>query len=198
MRNIILASASKIRQQMLANAGVVVDALPARLDESAIRAALEVEGAKPRDVADVLAEMKAQKLAERHPASLVIGCDQVLCFQGEIWEKPEMPDVAREQLRKLRGRTHMLHSAVVLFDQARPVWRHVEEASLTMRSFSDGFLDDYVERNWDEIRHCVGAYQLESEGARLFSSVDGDHFTILGLPLLPLLNYLSQRSFIPG
>lgn len=196
MTHIILASASTIRRQMLENAGIRVDALPARVDEDTIRAALEAEGAKPRDIADALAEMKARKLGERHPSSLVIGCDQVLHYDGEIWGKPETPDAARSQLQRLRGRTHRLVSAVVLYEQAKPVWRHVEEASLTMRSFSDGFLDDYIARNWDDIRHSVGAYQLEREGARLFAAVDGNHFTILGLPLLPLLNYLSQRGFI--
>ena len=196
MTHIILASASTIRRQMLENAGIRVDALPARVDEDTIRAALEAEGAKPRNIADALAEMKARKLGERHPSSLVIGCDQVLHYDGEIWGKPETPDAARSQLQRLRGRTHRLVSAVVLYEQAKPVWRHVEEASLTMRSFSDGFLDDYIARNWDDIRHSVGAYQLEREGARLFAAVDGNHFTILGLPLLPLLNYLSQRGFI--
>ncbi|MBD1206099.1 MAG: septum formation protein Maf [Rhodobacteraceae bacterium] len=198
MPHIILASASTIRRQLLENAGVTVDALPARVDEDTIRAALQAEGAKHRDIADTLAEMKARKLAERHPSSLVIGSDQVLKLDGEIWGKPETPDAARSQLQRLRGRTHRLVSAVVLYDQAKPIWRHVEEASLTMRSFSDGFLDDYVARNWDDIRHSVGAYQLEREGARLFAAVDGNHFTILGLPLLPLLNYLSQRGFIPA
>ncbi|MCZ8152186.1 MAG: Maf family protein [Rhodobacteraceae bacterium] len=198
MPHIILASASTIRRQLLENAGVTVDALPARVDEDTIRAALQAEGAKHRDIADTLAEMKARKLAERHPSSLVIGSDQVLELDGEIWGKPETPDAARSQLERLRGRTHRLVSAVVLYDQAKPIWRHVEEASLTMRSFSDGFLDDYVARNWDDIRHSVGAYQLEREGARLFAAVDGNHFTILGLPLLPLLNYLSQRGFIPA
>lgn len=196
MTHIILASASTIRRQMLENAGIRVDALPARVDEDTIRAALEAEGAKPRDIADALAEMKARKLGERHPSSLVIGCDQILHYDGETWGKPETPDAARSQLQRLRGRTHRLVSAVVLYEQAKPVWRHVEEASLTMRSFSDGFLDDYIARNWDDIRHSVGAYQLEREGARLFAAVDGNHFTILGLPLLPLLNYLSQRGFI--
>lgn len=198
MPHIILASASTIRRQLLENAGVTVDALPARVDEDTIRAALQAEGAKHRDIADTLAEMKARKLAERHPSSLVIGSDQVLELDGEIWGKPETPDAARSQLERLRDRTHRLVSAVVLYDQAKPIWRHVEEASLTMRSFSDGFLDDYVARNWDDIRHSVGAYQLEREGARLFAAVDGNHFTILGLPLLPLLNYLSQRGFIPA
>lgn len=196
MTALILASASTIRRQMLANAGLSVDALPARVDEDAIRAALDKEGATSRDVADTLAEIKARKLAERYPDAVVIGSDQLLDLDGEIWAKPENPDAARAQLQRLRGRTHRLITAVVLYEAGKPVWRHVGEARLTMRSFSDAFLEDYIARNWDDIRHCVGAYQFEREGVRLFKVVEGDYFTILGLPLLPLLTYLSQRGFI--
>lgn len=196
MPRLILASQSQIRTQLLAAAGVPVDALPARIDEDAIRAALDAEGATPRDIADALAEMKARKLAERHPDAVVIGCDQVLDFQKQVWGKPETPDAARTQLQALRGQTHRLLSAVVLYDSGKPVWRHVEEVRLTMRLFSDAYLDDYLTRNWDSARHSVGAYKLEEEGARLFSAVDGDYFTVLGLPLFPLLGYLGQRGWI--
>lgn len=196
MHRLILASASAIRRQLLANAGIAVEVVPARVDEEAIRAALQHDGATPRDVADALAEMKARKVAERNPDAVVIGCDQVLEFQGQTWGKPDHPDAARAQLRALRGTDHRLFSAVVLYHRAEPVWRNMGEVRLTMRQFSDDYLDAYLSRNWEEVRHAAGSYQLEGEGARLFSEVRGDYFSVLGLPLLPLLNYLGQRGFI--
>lgn len=195
---ILLASASEIRLSLLRAANVPATAQPARIDEDSIRAALEAEGASPRDLADTLAEMKARKIAEKQPAALVLGCDQVLEMKGRIFAKPETPEDARAQLCALRGQTHRLLSAAVLYENGQPVWRHVGQARLTMRDFSDGYLDDYLTRNWDSIRHAVGCYKLEEEGIRLFSAVEGDHFTILGLPLLPLLSYLGARGLIPA
>jgi septum formation protein len=197
-QRIILASSSAIRRQLLANAGVQIETLPARIDENAIRVGLAAEQASPRDVADTLAEMKARKVAERNPDALVIGCDQVLEFQQTVWGKPDTADAALAQLRALRGQTHRLLSAVVLYDRREPVWRHVAEVRLTMRPFSDAFLDGYITRNWPGVQESVGAYKLEEEGIRLFSAIEGDYFTVLGLPLLPLLNYLGQRGFIPS
>lgn len=195
-RVLTLASSSSIRLQLLRNAGLNVTALPARIDEDMIRAALEADGAHPRDIADTLAEMKARKIAERDPSALVLGCDQVLEFDRRAWAKPETPAEARAQLATLRGQSHRLLSALVLYDAGRPVWRHVGRADLTMRQMSDAWLDGYVARNWDSIRHSVGGYKLEEEGIRLFSAITGDYFTILGLPLLPLLDYLETRGFI--
>ncbi|PZX58986.1 septum formation protein [Cereibacter changlensis] len=194
---IILASASETRLALLSAAGLQVTALPARIDEESMRAALEAEEASPLDIADALAEAKARKLAERHREALVIGCDQVLAFQRQVWGKPETPEAARRQLRALRGQTHRLLSAVVLYEAARPVWRHVGEVRLTMRDFSDDWLEGYLARNWDSVKSSVGGYKLEEEGVRLFTDVEGDYFTVLGLPLLPLLTYLGQRGFIP-
>lgn len=197
-RPLLLASTSSIRLQLLQNAGLEVTPHAARVDEDSIRHSLEAEAAHPRDIADTLAEMKAAKLSDRYPDALVLGCDQVLDFKGKVLTKPETPNQARAQLLALRGQTHALLSAAVLFDGGRPIWRHVGQARLSMRSFSDSYLDAYLARNWPEISHSVGGYMLEAEGIRLFDRIEGDYFTILGLPLLPLLSYLATRGFIPA
>jgi len=193
---LLLASSSAIRLHLLREAGVNITSHAARIDESAIMAALQSEGAPAREIADTLAEMKARKIAMRFQDDTVIGCDQTLAFNARTLSKPESLQDARAQLLALRGQTHTLFSAVVLYHRAEPVWRHVGEAHLTMRSFSDSYLDDYLARNWDSIRTSVGGYKLEEEGVRLFSAIGGDHFTILGLPLLPLLVQLGLRGEI--
>ena len=192
----ILASTSPIRLQMLTAAGLSVEPVAPRVDEASIRDALVAEGAHPRDIADALAEMKARKVAERRSADLVLGCDQILELDDKVFAKPETPDQARDQLCQLRGKTHKLQSAIVAYENAEPVWRHTAEARLTMHQISDAYLDDYIGRNWDSIRHSVGGYKIEEEGVRLFSAITGDHFTILGLPLLPLLAWLGTRGMI--
>ena len=183
---------------MLRNADVEFSVHVARVDEEAIRAALLTEDARPRDIADALAEMKARKVAHKHPDAMVIGCDQVLSFDRSILSKPTSPEDAASQLRMLRGQRHMLLSAVVIYYEGKPIWRHVGQVRLRMRDVSDRYLDAYISRNWDDIRHSVGAYQLEAEGARLFHSVDGDYFNVLGMPLLELLAFLTLRGVIEG
>ena len=195
-RPLILASASAIRLQLLRSAGIETVSQPARVDEQAIRAALAAEDATPRDVADTLAETKARKIADKNPQALVMGCDQVLEHHQQILSKPESLAEARAQLVALRGQTHRLLSAVVLYDMGQPIWRHVGTVRLTMRDVSDTYIDDYLARNWPGVSDSVGAYKLEEEGSRLFSAIEGDYFTVLGLPLLPLLGYLGLRGFI--
>lgn len=195
---LVLASGSSIRQTLLRNAGVPFEVRPVRIDETAVREGMAAEDAPPRDIADTLAEMTARRAAAQDPGELILGCDQVLAFDREVLGKPETPDQARDQLGRLRGRRHQLLSAMVIYENAEPAWRHVGVVTLHMREFSDAYLDDYVARNWDGIRDSVGAYKLEEEGVRLFQRIDGDYFTVLGLPLLPLLSYLTTRGLIPG
>ena len=195
---IVLASGSQSRKALLGAAGLAFQVQPPRVDEEALRESLIADGCPPRDMADALAEAKAAKVARRYPESLVIGSDQVLDLDGEVLTKCDTVSDARNQLVALRGRSHRLWSAAVVYEQAAPVWRFTGRASLTMRTFSDAYLDAYLERNWPAIRHSVGCYHLESEGIRLFSRVEGDYFTVMGLPLIELLSWLSLRGTIPG
>ncbi len=194
---LILASGSEIRAQLLSNANVGYEIVKARVDEEMIKRSLQAEGATPRDVADALAEAKARKISLKRPEALVLGCDQVLDFNGTIFSKPQSVDDARNQLMLLRGQRHMLLSAAVLYQNGEPVWRYVGVVRLFMRQFSNGFLEDYLDRNFDSIRHSVGGYKLEEEGVRLFEKVDGDYFTVLGMPLVEILSYLTTRGDLP-
>lgn len=195
---IILASGSRTRHELLLNAGVKTEVVLPKVDEDAIKAGLQLEGASPREVADTLAEAKAKKVSGKYPDALVLGCDQVLDFKGTVFSKACDVDQARSQLMALRGQRHMLLSAAVICQAAKPIWRHVGVARLQMKDFSEDYLDDYLSRNWESVRDSVGCYKLEAEGIRLFSKVDGDYFTILGLPLIELLAYLTVRGEIKG
>ncbi|TYO88880.1 Maf family protein [Oceanicella actignis] len=196
---VVLASASRARARMLEAAAVPVVIEPARVDEAEIKRAMLAEGAPARDVADALAEMKAMRVGLRRadaPGDLVLGADQVLVCEDRLFDKPADRAEAAAQLRALRGRTHQLLSAAVIVHQGRPVWRHVGRAQLAMRPFSDQFLDDYLDRLGDTVTETVGCYHLEGLGAQLFSRVQGDHFTVLGLPLLEILGFLRARGVL--
>jgi len=195
--DLVLASASSARRAMLAQAGLEFTVCPAQVDESAMRDALEAEGVRPRDIADALAEMKALRISRKSPGRLVLGCDQVLDLDGTVMAKPRSAEDVRAQLATLRNRSHDLVSAAVICEDGAPIWRHVGRARLTMRDFSDTWLDGYVARNWPEIGECVGGYKIEAEGVRLFTRMEGDYFTILGLPLLELLSFLTLRGDLP-
>lgn len=193
---IILASGSDIRAQLLRNAGVPFRVERPRVDEAGLKSALLAESAPPRDIADALAEAKARKVAARHPGAMVIGCDQVLDFEGRMLSRPDSPDTALAQLAGMRGQRHMLLSAAVICHRNEPVWRHVGQVRMRMRDLSDDYLAGYVRRNWNSIRHAVGGYKLEEEGVRLFSAVDGDYFHVLGMPLIEILSFLMLRGVI--
>lgn len=181
---------------MLRGAGIAFTVSPVRLDEAALRDALAGEGAGPHDIADALAEMKALRAAARRPDALCLGADQILSVGTDCLGKPGTPDEAMAQLSRLSGNTHVLHSALVAVEDSVPVWRHVGTARITFHPLSDGEIASYVARTWDQIRHSVGGYLIEGEGVRLMSRIEGDHFTIMGLPLLPLLTWLRVRGDI--
>ncbi len=194
---LILASGSEIRSNLLRQANVDHRVEVPRVDEEMIKAALLAESAPPRDIADTLAEMKARKISEKNPGALVLGCDQVLDHKGMLLSKPRDRADALAQLMALRGDRHALLSAAVICEDGKPIWRHVGQVRLRMREVGDLYLHDYIDRNWESIRHAVGCYKLEEEGVRLFSGIEGDYFTVLGMPLLELLNYLTLRGDLP-
>ncbi|WP_420014136.1 Maf family protein [Tateyamaria sp.] len=195
---LILASGSAIRATLLQNAGLSFEQIVARIDEQSVKEAMVASEAPPRDIADTLAEMKARKVADKHPEAMVIGCDQVLAFEGAILSKPKDPEDARAQLRLMRTKRHMLLSAAVIYHEGKPIWRHIGQVRLRMRNMSDTYIGGYVDRNWGEIQHAVGSYMLEAEGVRLFHSIEGDYFHVLGMPLLELLAFLTLRGVIEG
>ena len=195
---LILASQSAARRSMLEAAGVPFEAATPELDEGAAKAGLAGAGFDPRSVAEELAQLKALSIPAR-PGDLVLGSDQVLEREdGEMLGKPESRQEALSQLRGLSGRTHSLHSAAVVAQNGEGIWWHSETVRLTMRPLSEAFLADYLDREYEQIRWSVGGYRVEGLGAQLFERIEGSHFAVLGMPLLPLLGYLRERGVIPS
>ncbi|RWB32575.1 MAG: Maf-like protein [Mesorhizobium sp.] len=195
---IILASGSPFRKALLVNAGVAVEAVPAEVDERALEAPLKDSGISPEDVALVLAEAKATEVSERKPGALVLGCDQTLSLGDELFHKPADMEGARRHLLALSGKTHQLNSAVVLARDGAVLWRHVGIASLTMRKLDPAFIGRHLARVGAKALSSVGAYQIEGEGIQLFERIEGDYFTIVGVPLLPALAKLRDLGAIDG
>ena len=194
---LLLASKSAARRQMLEAAGVPFELVEARLEEGNAKAGLVDAGFEPRDVAEMLAEMKAKSAAVRADA-LVLGADQVLeTADGRMLSKPRSRDEALAQLRLLAGRTHFLHSAAVIVERGERVWGCTETAAMAVRRLGEAFLRDYLDREYEAVRWNVGGYRIEGRGVQLFERVEGSHFAVLGLPLLPLLAYLRERRILP-
>lgn len=182
---------------MLAAASVKFEALSPGVDEEAAKAGLRADGLKARDLADALAELKAVKVSARQPDALVLGCDSIVELQdGRLLDKAESREQAAEHLRLLSGRRHYLHSAAVIAEGGRPVWRCVDRAAMHVRPLSDAFIESYLAAEWEEARWCVGVYRVEGPGAQLFNRIEGCHFTVMGLPLLPVLDYLRTRGIL--
>lgn len=193
-RPIVLASTSSARRALLSAAGVEHEAISPGVDEAAAKTALLADRASPREVADALAELKAVRASLKRPGALTIGADQTLDLDGALFDKAETLEAARERLGLLRGRTHLLHSAVVVALDGAPIWREVPSARLTMRPFTDAYLDGFLARHGEGLLGSVGCYRLEDEGVQLFSKIEGDYFTILGLPMLGLLDLLRRHG----
>lgn len=183
---------------LLNHAGITFSALAAEIDEREIELPLQNSGASPADIAVELAKAKAIEVSQRYPQALVIGSDQTLSLGDRVFHKPESMAAAGRHLQSLSGKTHQLNSAVALAAHGQIVWQHLSVARLTMRALSEGFIDRHLGRVGERILSSVGAYQYEGEGVQLFEQIDGDYFTIVGLPLLPLLEQLRQRGQIDG
>lgn len=193
---LILASSSKARHTMLKNAGVECEAIASMIDEEGYKQAMKAEGANAAQAAETLAEMKALRMYRQRPDGIVIAADQMLECNGIWFDKPKDRDNTRAQLLALRGKTHQLVSAAVIYKEGSRIWGTIDTAHLTMRNFTEEWLDEYLDAAGEEIFQCVGGYQLEGIGAQLFTEVRGDYFTVLGLPLLPLIGFLRDHGVL--
>ncbi|KQZ15071.1 septum formation inhibitor Maf [Mesorhizobium sp. Root554] len=198
MEKIVLASGSQFRKAILMNAGLDIEVVPAQIDERAAEAPLQESGASPEDVALILAEAKAVEVSTRKPGALVLGCDQTMSLGDEVFHKPADMEGARRHLLKLSGKTHHLNSAAVLVRDGEVLWRHVGTASLTLRKLDPAFIGRHLARVGPKALLSVGAYQIEGEGIQLFEKIEGDYFTIVGVPLLATLAELRRLGAIDG
>ena len=193
--DIILASGSASRRALLAGAGVDAKSVKPNVDEDAAKAGMRAEGISVRDQAMQLAELKAIKVSRSMPG-LVIGGDQMLNLDGEAFDKPADLNAARQHLEKLSGKSHRLETAIIIAENGTPVWRHLARPKLTVRTLTTEFIDAYLSTCGEKLLSTVGAYQLEDRGSQIFTDIEGDYFSILGLPLLPLLDYLRVRGVL--
>ena len=193
---IILASKSQIRSELLLKAGLKFTAIDANIDEKEAKSSYINTGYSARDLADILAAMKAKKLSCKYLDKLVIGCDQIMECNGQILSKANNPTDLADQLKFLRSKSHTLYSACVVYFANKAEWRFIGSATITMRNLSDEYISKYVDDNWDEVKHCVGGYKIENSGISFLSKINGDYFSILGLPIIQLLDYLVNRGVL--
>jgi len=193
---IILASKSQIRSELLLKAGLKFTAIDANIDEKEAKSSYINKGYSARDLADILAAMKAKKLSCKYLDKLVIGCDQIMECNGQILSKANNPTDLADQLKFLRSKSHTLYSACVVYFANKAEWRFIGSATITMRKLSDEYISKYVDDNWDEVKHCVGGYKIENSGISFLSKINGDYFSILGLPIIQLLDYLVNRGVL--
>tara|TARA_B100000674_G_scaffold225649_1_gene185497 strand:+ start:863 stop:1462 length:600 start_codon:yes stop_codon:yes gene_type:complete len=196
INSIILASKSKIRSALLLKAGIEFTVLDAAVNEKNVKSFYVNEGYSPLHVAEVLANMKAKKLSSKHPDKLVIGCDQIVEYDGQILSKASNPNDLVGQLKVLRNRTHTLYSACAVYIANNEDWRFTGSATVTMRNLSDEYISNYVDSHWNDVKHCVGGYQIENFGISVLSKINGDYYSILGLPIIQLIDYLVNRGVL--
>lgn len=197
MVKLTLASGSRIRAELLKNAGLDFSVQTSKVDEDSLKEAMRAEGMEPKTQAEYLAEMKAVRVSSQ-TEGLVIGADQMMSLNGEGFDKPKTREEAFERLKLFSDKAHHLESAIVIAQNGEAIWRHVNRPKLTMRALSDDFINDYLDRIGEAAFESVGAYQLEGLGVQLFSKIEGDYFSILGLPLIELLAFLRDRREIPS
>lgn len=193
---LVLASGSRTRAQMLANAGLSFKIAAAAIDETAVKLSMQQEGARVEDVAEALAELKARRVSQQYPGAYVIGSDQMLAMKNRWFDKPEDLDQVRTHLETLSGQPHELIASVVVVKDGQRLWHHTDHARLRVRKLSRQFIENYCLEVGQDVLSSVGAYQLEGKGSQIFSKIEGDYFTILGMPLLPLLDFLRIHKFL--
>ena len=196
VNGIILASKSQIRSALLLKAGLKFTVADANIDEKEVKFFYLNEGRSARDLADILASMKAKKLSCKYLDKLVIGCDQIMECNGQILSKANNPNDLSDQLKILRNKSHTLYSGCVVYFANKVEWRFIGSVTITMRNLSDEYISKYVDENWNEVKHCIGGYKIENSGIPLLSKINGDYFSILGLPIIQLIDYLIDRGVL--
>ncbi|MAR79369.1 MAG: septum formation protein Maf [Rhodospirillaceae bacterium] len=195
-KKIILASGSKIRQKILSSAGITFLTDPANIDEDTIKVSLEKNKNSPEEIAQTLSDFKGLNRINIWPNDLIISCDQILSFNGEIFSKPKNKEIAMNQIKKLRGSNHLLITASTIIENSEIIWRDVSKAEMFMRELSDNQVFNYIEKIGIQCTKSVGGYMIENEGIKLFNKINGDYFTILGIPLTKIINFLFEKDFI--